>query len=361
MAPSTALEDSLRRALRKQKQARKDLDEKSIHDLRVALRRCRSLAEGFSTLDPHLAWRQLEKVCKKQQRGLTDLRDTQVMRELAERLRLDDGRAGAILAAELKRRERLARRCARKTLEAFPRKLWKRWLRELPVRAEMIPVGEPRLVVMALERLTRARELERRWRKTHSATAWHRTRVAIKRLRYTLESFLPNQRAASKKRLRGLQDILGEGHDLDVLRGYVRTVARATRISPRVQKRWLGTIEQWRRQRAEAFMEGIGLKVKPRTISRLRRSNSRPSSALRSSTPRSSAPRSSGRRSSPPRSSAPRSSRRGPRVNNSDLRTSTPRNGSGQIWDRWRVRLEHMAHLNHLNGAAPSPSTARQA
>src|ERR1700692_1879558 len=98
MPPSTALEDSLRRALRKQKQARKDLDEKSIHDLRVALRRCRSLAEGFSTLDPHLVWRQLDKVCKKQQRGLNDLRDTQVMRELAERLCLNQGRAGAVLA-----------------------------------------------------------------------------------------------------------------------------------------------------------------------------------------------------------------------------------------------------------------------
>jgi hypothetical protein len=209
---------------------------------------------------------------------------------------------------------------------------------------------------MALERLTRARELERRWRKTHSAAAWHKTRVAIKRLRYTLESFLPDQRAASKKRLRGLQDILGEGHDLDVLRGYVRSVARATRISARIQKRWLGTIEQWRQQRADAFMKGVGLKVKPRRISRLRRSNSRGSSALRSSTPRSSA-----RSSRPHRSSAARSSTQSPRVNNSDLRVSTPRNGSGQIWDRWRARLEHMAHLNHLNGAAPSPSTTRQA
>lgn len=332
--PSAALEDSLRRALRKQKQARKDLDEKSIHDLRVAVRRCRSLAEGFSTLDPHLVWRQLEKVCKKQQRGLTDLRDAQVMRDLAERLGLHKGRAGAILAAQLKQRERLARRSARKTLEAFPRKLWKHWLRELPVRAEMIPVGKSRLVVMALERLTRAQELDRRWRKTHSATAWHKTRVAVKRLRYTLESFLPNQRAASKKRLRGLQDILGEGHDLDVLRGYVRSVARATRISARVQKRWQGTIERWRRQRADAFMEGVGFKVKPRTISRLRRSNSRGYSALRSSTLRSNARH----------SSAPRSSPLGPRVNNSDLRASTPRNGSGQIWDRWHARLEHMAH-----------------
>jgi CHAD domain-containing protein len=336
MPPSTALEDSLRRALRKQKQARKDLDEKSIHDFRVALRRCRSLAEGFSTLDPHPVWRELEKVCKRQQRGLTDLRDTQVMSELAERLRLDEGRAGAILTATLKQRERFARRSARKTLQSFPRKIWKRWLRELPVRAEMIPVGESRLVVMALERLVKAQELERLWRKTHSATAWHRTRVAIKRLRYTLESFLPGQRAASRKRLRGLQNILGEGHDLDVLRGYVRSVARATRISAHVQKRWLGIIERWRQQRAEAFVHRLGLKMKPRIASPVRRS--------------------SARRSSVPRSRAP-----GSRVRDSDLRVSRSRNSSGQIWDRWHARLEHMAHLNHLNGAAPSPSTARQA
>ena len=314
MAPSAALEESLRRALRKQKKARKDLEEKPIHDLRVALRRCRSLAEGFSTLDPHPVWRQLNKVCKKQQRGLTDLRDTQVMRELAERLRLDKGRAGAVLAGELKQRERRARRSAEKILEEFPRKLWKRWLRELPIRAEMIPVGESRLVVMALDRLTTARELERRWRKTHSATAWHKTRVALKRLRYTLESFLPDQRAASQKQLRDLQDILGEGHDLDVLRGYVRSVARSKRLSPQVQERWLGTIERWRGQRVAAFMQGVQTKIKPHPISGSHRGGARGSSAL----------------------------------------PATSRNGSGHVWDRWHARLAQMAGVNHSNGAAPS-------
>src|ERR1700722_14877674 len=170
-----------RRALRKQKKARKNLeDEKSIHDLRVALRRCRSLAEDFSALDVHPVWRHLAKECQKQQRGLNDLRDVQVMAGWVRRLRLDGNSSDGFLAAALKKDERRARHHAAKSLENFPRKRWKEWLHSLPERAELIPVGESRLVALAIDRLADGHELERHWRETHDAAAWHKLRVAMK-------------------------------------------------------------------------------------------------------------------------------------------------------------------------------------
>ncbi len=156
---SSALKRSIRRALGKQKRARKKLGLKPVHDLRVALRRCRSLAEGFSAIDPDPVWRRLRKASKEQQSGLSDLRDVQVLANWVEPLRLTAGPAGTTLAKHLRKRERRAKREARSSLKSFPRKRWKRWLRRLPVRAELIPVNECRLTQLVLEQLTRVRDL----------------------------------------------------------------------------------------------------------------------------------------------------------------------------------------------------------
>ena len=153
------MERSLRRALRNHKRARKKLKKDPVHDFRVALRRCRSLAEGFSALDPDPVWRRLRNASKRQQAGLSDLRDVQVLANWLKPLRLTAGPAGKALASHFKKQERRAGESARSSLKSFPRKRWKRWLRRLPVRAELIPVNERRLAQLLLEQLDRVTEL----------------------------------------------------------------------------------------------------------------------------------------------------------------------------------------------------------
>jgi CHAD domain-containing protein len=222
---AVALKRSLRRALRKTKQARRGLESDPIHDVRVALRRCRSLAEGFANLDPRPVWRKLLKTCKKQQDGLADFRDLQAMREWFRRLHLASDPIGPALAATLKQEELAAREKAKASLDSFPNKRWKRWLNRLPARSQHIPVNEPRLAEIALERLARVRRLDQQWRRQRTMKAWHRLRIALKRFRYVVESFLPQQHAVWKDDLGKIQDLLGEGHDLDVLRAKILEVA----------------------------------------------------------------------------------------------------------------------------------------
>src|ERR1700674_376381 len=110
---SQALERSLRRALRNHKIAQKKLKKDPVHDFRVALRRCRSLAEGFSAIDPDPVWRRLRKASKRLPSGLSDLRDVQVLINWLKPLRLTAGPAGKALASPFKKQERRARREAR--------------------------------------------------------------------------------------------------------------------------------------------------------------------------------------------------------------------------------------------------------
>ena len=50
----------------------------TVHDLRVALRRCRSVAAALEEVDRDPAWREMRKVSRKLFHGLGALRDAQV-------------------------------------------------------------------------------------------------------------------------------------------------------------------------------------------------------------------------------------------------------------------------------------------
>src|SRR5689334_16171589 len=52
-----------------------------VHDLRVALRRCRSLADGLMVLDPDPDWKKMKKAGKRLFASLGELRDVQIMQE----------------------------------------------------------------------------------------------------------------------------------------------------------------------------------------------------------------------------------------------------------------------------------------
>src|SRR5260370_10194900 len=57
-----------------------------VHDLRVSLRRCRSLADGLMALDPDPDWKAMKKAGKRLFQRLGDLRDIHVMQEWVEKL-----------------------------------------------------------------------------------------------------------------------------------------------------------------------------------------------------------------------------------------------------------------------------------
>ena len=221
-----------------------DFSPDPVHDLRVSLRRCRSLADGLMALDPHPDWKAMKKAGKRLFQRLGDLRDIHVMEEWVRKLEKiyverapspalpaeqqntqptsDETAQAADAPAEtllklLKAREDEQKREARAALEEFDRKQWRRWSKSLPARASRIRSGSPLFKHLALERWTEARALHTRALRNRSQTAFHSLRIGIKRFRYIVENFLPAEHRAWSGDLKEMQDLLGEVHDLDVL------------------------------------------------------------------------------------------------------------------------------------------------
>src|ERR1700729_4555836 len=63
-----------------------DFDADAVHDLRVALRRCRSIADGLRAIDPNPEWKAMKKAGRQLFQRLGALRDVQVMMEWVEKL-----------------------------------------------------------------------------------------------------------------------------------------------------------------------------------------------------------------------------------------------------------------------------------
>ena len=74
-----------------------DFSADPVHDLRVSLRRCRSLADGMIALDPDRDWKAMKKAGKRLFQRLGALRDVQVMMEWIEKLAPRPGKCGASL------------------------------------------------------------------------------------------------------------------------------------------------------------------------------------------------------------------------------------------------------------------------
>jgi CHAD domain-containing protein len=178
------------------------------------------------------------------------------------RLGLTGGTAGAAVAASLRRDERKARRSARSALADFPRKRWKRWRRCLPQRAGRLASSPAAFAALASQRIAQASTCERRWRKSGSRIAAHRLRIAVKRFRYTVESFLPEQYAAWGQKLKRMQDCLGEIHDLDVLRGRIPQLAKKESFSRKTLHTWMGRIDSARKQRGKRYLKVVSPKAK---------------------------------------------------------------------------------------------------
>ncbi|HTZ97691.1 MAG TPA: CHAD domain-containing protein [Terriglobales bacterium] len=207
----------MERVLEECDRASADFAADPVHDLRVALRRCRSMADGLMAMDPDPAWKKMKKAGKDLFSKLGELRDVQVMREWVQKLGAPDDLVTARLVQYASVREAEFKREAAQALQAFDRNEWKKWAKELPRRSVRVRTGSPIFKHLALERWTEAHALHSRALRSGSQVAWHSLRIGIKRFRYIVENFLPVQHEEWIVDLKALQDLLGEVHDLDVL------------------------------------------------------------------------------------------------------------------------------------------------
>ena len=269
-----------------------------VHDLRVALRRCRSLADGLMAIDPDPSWKEMKKAGKKLFRALGELRDMQVLEEwilklgapsdsaaagdtrtLAQRTRKDGAPSGNSNSSDLSSddpgsddpgssdpvvvrlldhvhaREAECKQHAFKDFNQFDRKQWRQWSRTLPQRAARVRPGSAVYLHLALEKWTAAYDLHKHALRTQSQVGWHQLRIGIKRFRYTVENFLPRQHALWGGELKELQDLLGEVHDLDVL--WATALESDVSMFPDVESRsrWREKLEVERGKRIERYRE----------------------------------------------------------------------------------------------------------
>ncbi len=277
---TTGLRYWMLQVLEECEQVSADCSANPVHDLRVALRRCRSLADGLMAIDPDPNWKAMKKAGKHLFQRLGELRDIQIMMEWIERLErthLDVERAPTLvwpageqnfasaaesfeeridLAAEslvniLQARESEQKHEARAALEEFDRKQWRQWSKSLPARAARFRPDSALFKHLALERWTEARALHTRALRNRSKTALHSLRIGIKRFRYIAENFLPEEHKLWSNDLKELQDLLGEVHDLDVL----WSTAIACKVFPDAdsRRRWHANILAERSKRIDRY------------------------------------------------------------------------------------------------------------
>jgi CHAD domain-containing protein len=241
------------RVLKELEYVQKAPEADAVHDLRVAIRRCRSVGAVMQEVDPDSAWREMRRVPRKLFRRLGELRDAQVMEEWVKKLSAGEDSVRAQLHSAFAKKEPELRQRALRAAEKFDEKVWERLEHRLQNRARLVPPASLAAECLAVERFEEAKELHGKAQRTESSEAWHALRIGLKRLRYTVESLLPEQYALWSDNLKRLQDLLGEVHDLDVLAVMVKETSSPETVDAR--NNWEETIRRERGQRIDTYRQ----------------------------------------------------------------------------------------------------------
>jgi phosphohistidine phosphatase len=233
-------------------QVRHSWDAEGVHDLRVAIRRCRAMADALSEVNPGPGWRRLKRASRDLFQSLGQLRDTQVKRAQVKKLGSPGDPLRNHMLRLLSRQEKKDRKSAEQALDRFDRKEWRKLKRKLISKSRFFPTESVVFQRLALARLNDAVELYQQARKRRSAVAWHRLRIGLKHFRYVVESFLPQRYEVWSEDLKRMQDLLGDVHDMDVLRTEIRR--NSAKFDPAIVARWIEKIDHERKVHFQEFV-----------------------------------------------------------------------------------------------------------
>ena len=148
------------RVLEKLEKVRESPDAHAVHDLRVALRRCRSLAAVMEEVDTHPAWEEMRRTGRKLFRGLGDLRDAQVQEAWVRKLAPEGDPVGARLLERVSSEEERLREAALRKAAKFDDEHWRQLAKVLARRVRLVSPGSPAAGCLALERMEVAGRVE---------------------------------------------------------------------------------------------------------------------------------------------------------------------------------------------------------
>ena len=211
----------MNQVLEELRRVRKCADADAVHELRVAIRRCRSVATVMLEVDGHPTWTAMKELPRSLFRALGALRDLQVLEAWIRQLAAPDDPLGGKLLTVMEDRQTGPRSDLRRALRKFDRQGWQRLARRATRRASVVMPNSLTAQCLALERFEEFRRLHEHAVQTEAPAPWHELRIGLKRFRYAVEILLPERSAEWDHDLGALQDVLGEVHDLDVLRSRI--------------------------------------------------------------------------------------------------------------------------------------------
>jgi len=240
----------MERVLKELEKVRTAPEPDAVHDLRVAIRRCRTVAAAMEEVDPDSGWPDMRKLARKLFQQAGELRDTQVLEDWTKKLGTETDPLRERLLGVFGAREKEQQGAALKAIEKFDHKSWKKLERRLQRRSRLVPPEGLAAECLVLERMEAAKALHVRAVRTEKPEAWHQLRIGVKRFRYTVESLLPERYEAWGENLKRVQDLLGEVHDLDVL---AATIADVAADLEEARTMWAERIACERHERIETY------------------------------------------------------------------------------------------------------------
>ena len=214
-------------------QVRKEGDIDAVHDARVASRRLRSGLALLEEATGRKKFRRWRRQIRNVTQALGELRDTDVQLLLVNhRLEqpevAENGQAGLTWVQQRLQRKRkqeyrqvrkdIGRLRRKETLEAMA-EAWQKWQEGENTGSAMDPVVRDQARPLVLAHLAETELLNDPLPPAEQTEELHALRLALKRLRYTLEFVAPafaGQLDGYVTTLKGLQEILGDLHDADV-------------------------------------------------------------------------------------------------------------------------------------------------